>query len=76
MEFLRGIKERLSIGSRKLGIAMAFLVLAAAFYFSRQRFLGGGFLPGRGKPPDSDRRGPRGAMTRGRWEWTVCWKKT
>lgn len=38
MEFLRGIKERLSIGSRKLGIAMAFLVLAAAFYFSRQRF--------------------------------------
>ena len=33
MEFLRGIKERLSIGSRKLGIAMAFLVLAAAFIF-------------------------------------------
>lgn len=38
MEFLRGIKEGLSRRSRKLGIAMALLVLAAAFYFSRQRF--------------------------------------
>ena len=38
MEFLRGIKEGLGRRSRKLGIVMALLVLAAAFYFSRQRF--------------------------------------
>lgn len=38
MEILRRIKERLGKGSRGLGIGMALLVLASAFYFSRESF--------------------------------------
>ena len=38
MEFLRRIRSRLKTDSRGLGIGMAFVVLAAASYFSRESF--------------------------------------
>lgn len=38
MEFLRRIRSRLKMDSRSLGIGMAFVVLAAASYFSRESF--------------------------------------
>ena len=38
MEFLRIIRSRLKMVSRGLGIGMAFVVLAAASYFSRESF--------------------------------------
>ena len=38
MEFLRRIRSRLKMDSRGLGIGMAFVVLAAASYFSRESF--------------------------------------
>jgi len=38
MEILKGIGNRLASAGREIGIAMTVLVLAAAFYFSRERF--------------------------------------
>lgn len=38
MEILKSIRNRLASAGREMGIAMTVLVLAAAFYFSRERF--------------------------------------